>query len=736
MANRTIIYSSKDIKSVKLKNTIAYDIETTGLNTHKDIIIGIGLSDGIDSVYFVHKIWNPKEQVLVEKMSKAEIRESLVTHCFGKNLVTWNGSFDLRFTKRYLGLDFVDFLWSDAMLAKHTTDEDFPFGMKECAVKEFGPHVIGERDSMLDSIVANGGSSKEYYKADVEKIAEYCMKDCELTLRLNQLYLQRAASENLVDFFLKTEVMPLYKHVTIPMEYKGIPIDVEKIKQVREEVSVEISKLETQLLEAVAPYTQGFEDTFFSENYPVSTKGKFAQALIEELGIELPKTATGKYSTAKKLIEELPESLFKNFMLGKERLPSALIRAVRIRAHGSIPTINLHSKDDLKMIFFSSLNERPISFTPTGEPKVDDEFLRSIASKYEFVQLLRDYNKLSKLKSTYMDRFLEEQIDGIYYPSFQQHRTVSGRYGSDLQQLPRLKEEGTLSPIVLKYTNMIRSFFIAGEGHSFADADYNQLEVVVFADDAGDEALLDIIRKGNDFYSTTAIDIFNLKDKYSADKKSEVYLGKLQKPIRDQSKVYSLGIRYGMKSYKLSKTLNISEQEASKIIKNYFDSYPNLKNRMDGLISEALTNGKVRSKAGRVRHLPELPKLRAKYGTLLDDGLKLWEKYGDNPTLYKQVKLEKRKYGNLVNNALNFPIQSMASSIVNQAAIAISKKFKEQNIPAYICLNVHDQLVSRFKTGYEDAVKRIMQDCMENTIKLKAPLTAKPEVGYTLLETH
>ena len=56
-----------------------------------------------------------------------------------------------------------------------------------------------------------------------------------------------------------------------------------------------------------------------------------------------------------------------------------------------------------------------------------------------------------KIKSTYIDRFYLKAEEGIFYPYFKQNGTVSGRYGSDMQQLPKPKEDGEAAEIVVRY---------------------------------------------------------------------------------------------------------------------------------------------------------------------------------------------------------------------------------------------------------------------------------------------
>ena len=181
---------------------------------------------------------------------------------------------------------------------------------------------------------------------------------------------------------------------------------------------------------------------------------------------------------------------------------------------------NLASKHHLKIVFFDTLNEKPLSYTDLGSPQINDEFLELMSEKYDWVKTLQDYNKLNKLKGSYIKRILERQENGIFYPAFNQHRTDSGRYGSDLQQLPRLGDKEQFSPIVIKYRNQIREVFIARDDHKFVDADYESLEPHIFAHVSNDSAIKAIFNMGWDFYSTIALKAENLKDVSVEDKKA------------------------------------------------------------------------------------------------------------------------------------------------------------------------------------------------------------------------
>jgi DNA polymerase-1 len=333
---------------------------------------------------------------------------------------------------------------------------------------------------------------------------------------------------------------------------------------------------------------------------------------------------------------------------------------------------------------------------------------------------------------------MEKQEDGIYYPTFKQHATTSARYGSDFQQLPRPKEEDDGSSEdsrVLYFNNSIRSLVIPKSGYVFIDDDYESLEPRVFADDAGDQPLIDIFLKGEDFYSKVAIGAEKLVG-VSADKKDPNFLKKINPTARQNGKAYALGIRYGMKDVKLSYTLNISKEEAQNIIDNYFDSFPGLKQAMDTYLNEVKKNGTVTSKFGRVRHLPRAKEIYKKFGDSILDYKALPKLAFKHKIPMTELQLIRREYNGLLNNALNFPIQSAANSIISRAAIAMSREFLEKKLDAWISAITHDQAVVSVREDQKKEVAEIVKRCMENTNTISVPLVAIPQFAYNMRDGH
>jgi len=729
---------TKAVSIIKRGCVLAFDTETTGLNTRKDRVIGIGVSNEfLDSFYLPILSWDGEKLVETPMASYAL---KLVQALQGQCLIAHNSYFDLEMIKNNFGVDLWNDLYADTIMLKHTVSEEQPFGLKQIAKILWGVSELEEQQAMKESIKANGGTVSEFYKADTDLMGLYCAKDCELTIKVFKYYSRILNSEGLESFFFDEEVMPLYKKVTRVMQSRGVPVDVSLLEKTLKEINIDISEIEAKIQEAIKPLIPEFEPYYLDKNYPASRSGEFAQGVVEYVGLDLPRTASGKFSITKKTLAPF-NCKFSNFLKGDGLLDIKGIRDIQrllLNRSGVKYPFNLSSKHHLKRLFFEKgLKEEPLNTTDKGNPQVDDDFLTLMANKYDWVKDLQIYNKLIKIRGTYIERFLNEQEDGIFYPEFKQHGTISGRYGSDLQQLSRPFEESQRDSVdsrVFKYTNIIRHFFLSGDGFKFIDNDYESLEPHVFAHVSGDEGLKDIFRHGHDFYSTIAILTEGLKD-VSADKKADNYLGKVNKTGRQKAKAYSLGIPYGMSSYALAKSINVSEEEAQILFNGYFKGFPELKKWYDSSAEFVKKNGYIKSQAGRVRHLKDAKKLYDAYGDKLLDTLYLWKEFHGTDR-YTEMKELRNRFKNAINNARNFQIQSLSASIVNRAAIAIQEWLDANKIDGYVCAQIHDQLVIRVEDSRAEEVRLKVQELMENTYKLSIELKAPAQIATNFADGH
>ena len=760
------------IQHIKESDVIAVDTETSGLNPRKDKVVGWSLS-GAEGVgfYLPTLVWNFEKDLLelqkIDGESTEDLSRKLLAMLKGKKLVFHNASFDVQFINNFYGVDLSMEIWVDTGLLVHTVYEEGafgfgnPFGLKSIAI--MNQEALGldvekaaneEQVELKESIKRNGGSvtkeSFQIYKADLDILSKYASADTDLTLRICNLYLAKLKEEGLEKFFFEDEVMPIYREVTLPMEMLGVDLDMDLLNKIDLEITEDLKKNKEIVMksllatsEAKAWVLKTAEDKF-----PISHKGNFAQKLVSRYSLPLDKSEkTGKYSLTQKKIEDLEttnatEEGVKQFLLTGDIEHIDEKEAKRLcldmwKEYNDGEYINIQSKKHLGEIVFKYMGEKPLTSganTKSGRDKFDMSMVEHLSSTHPWAENLRIYNKLLKVKSTYVDRFLDRNENGRYYFYFKQNGTVSGRYGSDAQQLPKPLEEGEDAPILMKYVNIVRAFLIAGKGRKVIDADYESLEPHCFASVTGDKNLQEIFNKGWDFYSTVAIKTEKLEG-ISADKKADNYLKKLDPVKRNKAKAYSLGIAYGMEAYALGRTLEIPQKKAEELVQGYLNGFPQLKEWRERSREQVKAHGQITNFVGRVRHLPKVKKIYSKFGDRMMDWRfrkELEVQYGKD-----QVMKAYRDYRNGLNNCLNFQLQSLAAAVVNRAALQINRKAKELGLDAKVQAQVHDQLIINCDEKDVEMFAPIVQQIMQDTTELPGvTLKAPPEISNNWRDGH
>jgi DNA polymerase I-like protein with 3'-5' exonuclease and polymerase domains len=722
---------------IKGSTILAFDTETTSVNPRQGQIIGFSVSADIgEGYYFPTRVWNKNEQKLeqlfIDSVGCDNIAKKLIGLTKGKKLVGHNMSFDIRFVKNFYGIDLRDDLYCDTMLLRHTLKEDGPFGLKDIAIElqeELGIDASKEANEeqilMKENIKKNGGSTSkenyEIYKADMELLGNYAAADTDLTLRIMTHYLQKLQEEDLWDFFFVDEVMPLYKTVTIQMEEMGTEMDVDLIRKIKDDISKDIKSLEVEIEQELLKESavQRWIIDKALNAFPPKTRGRFVEELL--------------------LIDEVDDDDIVNFKNEKSSLSSEIAAKVSVKLwkekEGNF--ININSRRQLAEICFTYMGIEPLSKTRKGTDQFNDDMVDYLSSDHVWAAKLRDYNKLRKIESSYVDRFLEGNESGIYYWYFKQHGTTSGRFSSDSQQLPRLLEPDEASELVLKYNNIIRSFLRAQQGRKFVICDQSSLEPRVFASVSNDPNLINVFLDNEDLYSRVAIQAFKLRG-MSAKKDDDNYVKKLRPELRQRAKSIALAIPYGAGAWQIGQTLDIHISEAQRLVDSYLEGFPELAKWMSDTNLRAKTFGRIRNKTGRVRHLDKVKY----YYDKMEDSLIEPRSFAHLKRMVKSKAQEQKlmqarmEYKNGLNNAKNFQIQSLAASIMNRSAIAIHKEFREKNLDAYIMLQIHDEFVVNCSESISDDVAKIVKYHMENTVPIATGLVAEPNIANTFSEGH
>ena len=171
--------------------------------------------------------------------------------------------------------------------------------------------------------------------------------------------------------------------------------------------------------------------------------------------------------------------------------------------------------------------------------------------------------------------------------------------------------------------------------------------------------------------------------------------------MRSRAKAVNFGIVYGIGAYSLAKDIGVSNKEASLYIKNYLSHYSGVDEYMKNIVEKAKRDGYVETMFGRRRYLPELA----------------------------SGKHMLRAFGERV--ARNMPIQGTAADIIKIAMIKVNERIKKEGLRARLILQVHDELIVESPQDESMRVAMLLQEEMENAVKLDVPLTADAAIGKT-----
>ena len=325
--------------------------------------------------------------------------------------------------------------------------------------------------------------------------------------------------------------------------------------------------------------------------------------------------------------------------------------------------------------------------TKTGYSTSAD-VLEKLAPDYPIVADILEYRQLAKLKSTYADglaAYIGE--DERIHTTFQQTITATGRLSSVEPNLQNI-------PIRMELGRRIRKVFIPAEGTILVDADYSQIELRVLAHMSGDEHLIQAYREAQDIHRLTASQVFH------------VPFDEVTPLQRRNAKAVNFGIVYGISSFGLSQDLSITRKEAQEYIQKYFETYPKIKEFLDGCVEKAKQEGYAETMFGRRRPVPEL----------------------------KSSNFMQRSFGERV--AMNAPIQGTAADIIKIAMNRVDRRLRAEGLKSRLLLQVHDELLVEAETGELSRVKEILAEEMQGAAELSVPLEIDMKQGMNWYEAH
>lgn len=346
---------------------------------------------------------------------------------------------------------------------------------------------------------------------------------------------------------------------------------------------------------------------------------------------------------------------------------------------------NINSPKQLGIILFEKLGLPGGKKTKSGYSTAAD-VLEKLSAEHEIVKHILEYRTLTKLKSTYADGLANYIADdGRIHSNFNQTITATGRISSTEPNLQNI-------PVRMELGRLIRKVFVPKEGCVFVDADYSQVELRVLAHFSDDERLIQAYKEAKDIHAITASQVFH------------VPFDEVTSLQRRNAKAVNFGIVYGISSFGLSQDLSITRKEASEYIKQYFKTYPGVKEFLDDAVAKAKKEGYVSTLYGRIRPIPELV----------------------------SSNFMQRAFGERI--AMNSPIQGTAADIMKIAMVKVDNRLRAEKLKSRIVLQVHDELLIEADEAEVEVVKNILREEMAGAAQLSVPLEVDVNTGHNWYE--
>ena len=394
-------------------------------------------------------------------------------------------------------------------------------------------------------------------------------------------------------------------------------------------------------------------------------------------------------------------------MIRKQGECAARLLELREKIHAMTGDVEIGANagtQAFKDYLFKTLGLPVLKTTAKNAEAADDQTMVMLAEwcaehRPELVplfELVQEYRKWSKLKTTYIDGYLRfiNPVTGRIHPDLLPLATETGRFACRRPNLQNQCQPGN------DYVG-VRNFIVSPEGWLLMEADYSQVELRIVAYLSQDAVMLDAYKNGEDIHSITTSAVFGISREEAADKHHPEY-----KHRRTVAKGTMFGILYGIGAKGLSVNLKASAgvrasvEQCEQYIAGIKARYTNLATWQQYAKETARRRQYAQTALGRRRYLP---------------GIR---------------SQDFRRRASSERMAMNTPVQGLAADCLKLATGRLVKTLADK---PYIrpVMTVHDSLVFEVRADHVDEAAALVKGCMEALPPLEnfMPLVAEVAVG-------
>lgn len=288
----------KWIDRAEAQGFIAFDTETTGLDTQRAELVGISLATAPNEACYIPlaHISSPEGELALEparlpdQMSVEEACSALKPLFENPAIlkIAQNVKYDLAVLRRY-GVEVISY--DDTMLLSFVMNA----GNHGAGMDELSERYLEHSPISFKELAGTGKKQKTFAEIDIESATKYAAEDADVTLRLWKLFRSEVHKAGVERVYQRLE-RPL-PAIVAGMEAHGVKVDGQMLSRLSSDFAQGMARLEAEAYEVAG------------HDFNLGSPKQISEILFVEMA--LPggkKTKTGAWSTDVRVLEDLAAS--------------------------------------------------------------------------------------------------------------------------------------------------------------------------------------------------------------------------------------------------------------------------------------------------------------------------------------------------------------------------------------------------------------------------------------------
>ena len=269
------------VKYLEKQDEFCFDTETTDLNAREAQLVGMSFSYMAKEAYYVPVPADQEKAQAIVDAFRPVLENPEITK-IGQNI-----KYDIMVLKNY-GIQVQGKMF-DTMIAHYLFE---PEGRHNMDV--LSENFLDYTPVSIETLIGKkGGKQGNMRDADVAKVAEYAGEDADITLQLKQKFEPIVKEKGIEKLFYSVET-PLIA-VLADMEYEGVRVDKDTLKQLSKEMAEDGMRIEKEIYKIAGL------------KFNIASPKQLGVILFDQMRlVEKPKkTKTGQYATGEDILADL-----------------------------------------------------------------------------------------------------------------------------------------------------------------------------------------------------------------------------------------------------------------------------------------------------------------------------------------------------------------------------------------------------------------------------------------------